>query len=198
LAIKTATLALAGNPEPVVVAAVEQLDRATALVNDAFGELRALILDLRPPDLETDRLCGAIRKQLALLERTSDLTVDVQMPDTAAVDDVLEPETERQLLRIVQEAVTNVVRHASARTLAVSIGLEPLSDSAGEASQARRALRLEVRDDGVGFDPTELGIRSRRLGLTSMHERVQAIGGRLTIESSPRAGTRVSVEVPVG
>jgi signal transduction histidine kinase len=55
-----------------------------------------------------------------------------------------------------------------------------------------------VRDDGVGFDPTELGIRSRRLGLTSMHERVQAIGGRLTIESSPRAGTRVSVEVPVG
>jgi signal transduction histidine kinase len=198
LAINTATSALAGSTEPAVATALAQLERAAGLVNDAFGELRALILDLRPPDLETDRLCGAIRKQLALLERTSDLTVDVQMPDTAAVDDVLEPETERQLLRIVQEAVTNVVRHASARTLAVSIGLEPLSDSAGEASQARRALRLEVRDDGVGFDPTELGIRSRRLGLTSMHERVQAIGGRLTIESSPRAGTRVSVEVPVG
>jgi len=60
-----------------------------------------------------------------------------------------------------------------------------------------RVLRIEIRDDGVGFDPDERAIRSRRLGLTSMSERAHALGGRLTIESSPDAGTTVRAEVPL-
>jgi signal transduction histidine kinase len=190
---------------PDLATAVEQLGRAAALVNDAFGELRALILDLRPPDLETDRLCGAIRKQLALIERTSGLAVDLQVDDTGEIDDVVEPETERQLLRIVQEAVTNVVRHAAARALTVSMSLQPPAGppaaappATGERRDSEQVLRVEVRDDGVGFDPSERGIRSRRMGLTSMHDRVDAIGGELTIESSPGTGTTVRAEVPVG
>jgi signal transduction histidine kinase len=200
LAVKTATLALSGPtpgggaaPNPAadaVTSAVEQLGRASALLEDAFGELRALILDLRPPDLAVDRLGGAIRKQLALLERTSDLTVDLHIDDDA---EVAGPETERQLFRIVQEAVANVVRHATAQSLSVSISLTGPGD--GDGGQV---LQLEIRDDGTGFDPNERAIRSRRLGLTSMFDRAQALGGRLTIDSSPGAGTRVRAEVPVG
>jgi signal transduction histidine kinase len=201
LAIKTATLALGVDDQPGagpdLATTREQLRRATGLVNDAFGELRALILDLRPPDLETDRLCGAIRKQLALIERTSGLDVDLEVDDTGEIDDVVEPETERQLLRIVQEAVTNVVRHAQARSLTVSIGLEPES-TVGEGGRDARMLRVEIRDDGVGFDPAERGIRSRRMGLTSMSDRVDGVGGELTIESSPGSGTTVRAEVPIG
>lgn len=185
---------------PDLATVLEHLGRAAELVNDAFGELRALILDLRPPDLETDRLCGVVRKQLALIERTSGLAVDLQVDDTGEVDDIVEPETERQLLRVVQEAVTNVVRHASARSLTVSISLQPAASAPGvsQSDGGGQLLRVEVRDDGVGFDPTEPGIRSRRMGLTSMSDRAQALGGELTIESSPGAGTLVHVEVPVG
>ena len=206
LAVKTATLALTtptpgggAAPDPsgadptAAATVVEQLGRASALLEDAFGELRALILDLRPPDLDVDRLGGAVRKQLALLERTSDLSVDLHIDDEA---EVAEPETERQLFRIVQEAVANVVRHATAQSLAVSISVcDP--DEAGEGEhRPGQVLRLEIRDDGTGFDPSERAIRSRRLGLTSMFDRAQALGGRLTIDSSPGAGTVVRAEVP--
>jgi signal transduction histidine kinase len=59
-------------------------------------------------------------------------------------------------------------------------------------------LRVEVRDDGVGFDPGARGIRSRRMGLTSMSDRAEALGGQLVIESAAGAGTVVRAEVPVG
>jgi signal transduction histidine kinase len=218
LAVKTATLALVtptpgggAAPDPsgadaaAVMTVVEQLGRASALLEDAFGELRALILDLRPPDLAVDRLGGAVRKQLALLARTSDLTVDLHIDDDA---EVAEPETERQLFRIVQEAVANVVRHATAQSLAVSISVDPAPGSPSDSgsgsgsgsdsgSGSGRVLRLEIRDDGTGFDPSERAIRSRRLGLTSMFDRAQALGGQLTIDSSPGTGTTVRAEVPL-
>jgi signal transduction histidine kinase len=211
LAVRTATLALSGPmpgggaaplpdgaPAGAVATAVDQLGRASALLEDAFGELRALILDLRPPDLAVDRLGGAVRKQLALLERTSDITVDLRIDDGA---DIAEPETERHLFRIVQEAVANVVRHATADSLTVSISVDAAgggeSGEGSENGEPGRLLRLEIRDDGAGFDPSERAIRSRRLGLTSMFDRAQALGGRLTIDSSPGAGTVVRAEVPV-
>jgi len=212
LAIQTASVALASletatapgtepaaasesaatEPSPVATAA-DQLARAEGLVQEAFGELRSLILDLRPPDLETDRLPGAVRKQLALLERTSGLAVDLQVDgDPSSLD----PEAERQVFRIMQEAVANVVRHADATSLTVSMTVEEGGD--GDAGSRGRVLRIEIRDDGVGFDPDERAIRSRRLGLTSMSERAHGLGGKLTIESSPDAGTTVRAEVPVG
>lgn len=205
LAIKTATLALTGDtvaddaaaPGPAaevdVAAALEQLGRATALVNEAFAELRALIMDLTPPDLEVDRLAGAVRKQLDLLQRTSGLTVDLSVDDDA---DTGNPEAERQLFRIVQEAVANVVRHAGANRLQVAIGRREDAGTDGPGSGKPGGLVLEVRDDGVGFDPDQQAIRSRRLGLTSMVDRARSVGGTLTIESSPGAGTVIRVEVP--
>ena len=187
LAVQTAAHALGdgGDVEADLVTAVERLGRASRLLDDAFGELRALIYDLRPPDLAVDGLVGALRKQLDLLARTTELSVDLTV---AGPTKELAPETERQLFRIVQEAVANVVRHAEATALTVRLSVDA----------ADGGLRLVVEDDGVGFDPSEHAIRSRRLGLTSMFDRATAIGGRLAIDSQPGAGTRVIAEVPGG
>lgn len=207
LALRTATVALSPEPgrtdaaddpapggDAITAEAVAQLDRATGLLDKAFDELRALVWDLRPLDLELDRLTGAVHKQLTLVERTSDIEVDFSVDgDRDAVTDVLDDaDSERQLFRIVQEAVTNAIRHASASKLTVTIGMG--GDHTGPHG---RTLRVEVRDDGKGFDPDQQAIRSRRLGLTSMYERAKAVGGRLTIDSTPGNGTTVRVEVPI-
>jgi signal transduction histidine kinase len=187
LAVQTAAHALAGTSgpadEPDVDTATERLGRAGRLLDEAFGELRALIYDLRPPDLAVDGLVGALRKQLDLLSRTSDLAVELVVDGPCPE---LPAETDRQLFRIVQEAVANVVRHAGATKLLVRL------------SAADGVLRLAVEDDGVGFDPAEHGLRSRRLGLTSMSDRARALGGRLKIDSAPGRGTRIGAEVPHG
>jgi signal transduction histidine kinase len=94
-------------------------------------------------------------------------------------------DVEAALYRIAQEAVTNVVRHAHASTVSVNVSVDD------------RLARVEIVDDGTGFDPSSRTIRSRHLGLTSMRERAQAAGGTWTISSSPGAGTRVEVEVPL-
>lgn len=185
LAVQTATHAL-GNDD--VGTATERLGRASRLLDDAFGELRTLIYDLQPPDLAVDGFVGALRKQLDLLARTSDLTVEL---DVAEDLPSLPAESERQLLRVVQEAVANVVRHAAATTLTVHF-------RSGVSGQGHHVLELVLTDDGDGFEPAEQGVRSRRLGLTSMHDRVHALGGQLDIISSPGAGTTVHAAVPVG
>jgi signal transduction histidine kinase len=93
------------------------------------------------------------------------------------------PELEREVFRIAQEALENALRHADAERLRLRLA----------AADGR--LELTVSDDGVGFDPTAPSVRSRRLGLTSMEERAQALGGTLTIESEPGRGTTVRLEV---
>ena len=161
-------------------AAVATLEQARGLVDSALAELRSLIFELRPPALEDDGLVGALRKHAELVGRAHGLTVTV----SAAGNGRLAPEVERQLLRVAEEALSNVVRHAKARTAVVSLDL---SDE---------VVSVTVGDDGVGFDPTARTISSRRLGLTSMRERVAALGGELQIQSAPGRGTSVRARVP--
>lgn len=177
LTIETAASLVPGDPE----GAGAELERARALVESLFVELRSLIFELRPPALEADGLAGTVRKHLEVVGRANDLAVAV----TATGERRLPEAVEHELFRIVQEAVTNVVRHAGASSLAVTIDLGP-----GRAT-------VTVGDDGVGFVPDARPVRSRRLGLTSMRERAQGLGGSLAIDSSPGKGTTVRVEVPV-
>ncbi len=100
----------------------------------------------------------------------------------AARRDALSPEQETALYRIVQEALTNVVKHANATTVSIVIG-----DDDG-------ALRAAIEDDGDGFDTTS--IRDGALGLTGMRERILLAGGSLDIQSSPTNGTQVRAELP--
>jgi signal transduction histidine kinase len=155
---------------------------ATSLLEEIFAELRSLILQLRPPDLERDGLAASLAKHLEVVGRTHGLATHL---DVGSLGE-LEPDVEQALFRIAQEAVTNVVRHAAAASVSVHL------DRAGDD------VELEVRDDGLGFDPADRAISARRLGLVSMRERAVDLGGALEIESSPGRGTRIRARVPAG
>jgi signal transduction histidine kinase len=156
-----------------------ELERLRDLAQEAMEELRSLVFELRPPNLESEGLAAALRKHVDVLRRVyrREIAVEVTGRPPRA------PELEREVFRIAQEALQNALRHADAARLEVDL----------EAVDGR--LRLTVRDDGVGFDPQASGIRSRRLGLTSMEERAEAIGGTLAIESRVGEGTTVRLEV---
>ena len=176
LTIETAASLVASDPS----GAGRELERAASLVDALFGELRSLIFELRPPSLEPDGLAASVRKHLDVVGRAHGLAVEV----TATGDGRLAEETERELFRILQEAVTNAVRHAGASRLSVVLAM------------GAERVTLIVTDDGKGFDPAARAIRSRRLGLTSMRERAQSLGGALTVDSAPGRGTTVRVDVP--
>lgn len=179
LLLATAAGALPGEPE----AAVPALDQARALVDEAVAELRALVTELRPPDLDAEGLPAALRRRAAVVSRAHGLDVDVDVPAAGSLD--LDPAVERHVYRIAQEAITNAVRHAGASRLAVALVAEGPT------------VTLTVTDDGTGFDPTARAVSARHLGLTSMRERAAALGGTLAITSGP-GGTVVRAVVPVG
>ncbi|MBI5441316.1 MAG: ATP-binding protein [Deltaproteobacteria bacterium] len=95
----------------------------------------------------------------------------------------LSPDRESVLFRVMQEALTNVAKHARAARVAVRM------------EEGEGYVRVVVADDGVGFDP-EAAERGGRWGLAIMADRLEAIGGRLQVDSAPGAGTRVRAEVP--
>lgn len=161
-------------------AARAQVARLGELSREALAELRSLILGLRPPELERDGLPGALRKEIEMLERIHGVTVDFEADGGATTT------TDRDLdvLRIAHEAIHNALRHADASRITVSL----LQDDG--------RLRLEVADDGSGFDPGRAELRSRHLGLTSMEERARELGGSLEIRSAPGTGTTILLEVP--
>jgi signal transduction histidine kinase len=157
-----------------------ELERLRVLAQDALRELRSLVFELRPADLEAEGLATTLRKHAEVLSRVHGLPVDVGIEGELDVD----PAGAVAVFRIVQEALNNALRHASAGAITVSVGP---SDG---------GLVARVTDDGAGFDPDAPGVRGRRLGLTSMEERAAALGGTLRIESAPGRGTTVVLELP--
>ncbi|CAA9257133.1 MAG: Two-component system sensor histidine kinase [uncultured Acidimicrobiales bacterium] len=178
LTLEAAAATLGADP----ASAAGHVQAASKLVETTFRELRTLVFELRPPALEVDGLAETVRKHLEVVGRAHGLAVRV----STRGDRRPAPEVEAAIYRIVQEALTNTVRHARATTIDVDLVV------------GDEVVTARVRDDGIGFDPLGRGIRARHLGLTSMRERAQAAGGTWSIESSPGSGTTVLVEVPVG
>jgi signal transduction histidine kinase len=160
-----------------------QLERVRDLAREALGELRSLIFGLRPAELARDGLEGVLRKEATMLQRVHGVKVRVDAEGELAG---IEPACAAEILRIVEEALHNAVRHAEATTVTVHL-------HAG----AEHILKIEISDDGIGFDPTDPELRSHHLGLTSMEERARELGGTLTLQAQPGTGTVVSLEVPV-
>jgi signal transduction histidine kinase len=164
--------------------AADQLDTVRALAGRIAAELREVVEGLRPADLERDGLVVALRSHLAVAGRAHGIAVELD----AECEPGLDADAEHQVLRVVQEAVANALRHAEPDLVTVTLA-EPAGPGGPE-------LVVRVTDDGVGFDPQARRHRARRLGLTSMHERAEALGGTLTITSTPGAGTVVELRAP--
>jgi signal transduction histidine kinase len=162
-------------------AARDQVERLASLAQEALDELRSLVFELRPPDLARDGLCGTLRKHVEVVRRLQGRDIALELDDGVALD----PDRDAEVFRIAQEALQNALRHSSAAHIAVRL----------QRDEGR--VVLEVRDDGTGFDPAAVALRSRSLGLTSMEERAERLGGTLSIDSTA-AGTNVRLEVGSG
>ena len=154
------------------------LDSITALAEKTVNQVRDLALLLRPSMLDDLGLTPALNWHARETGKRTGVDVVVSADDAI---DTLPEEHRTCIYRLVQEAVNNAVRHASARTVEVAVRKE------------RQKVNVTVRDDGAGFDTRF----TRGLGLLGMEERVRRLGGRLKISSEPGRGTLVHAEMPV-
>ena len=156
--------------------------RAARSAAEAREEMRSLVFQLRPADLEADGLVATLRKHVEVLGRVHAADVELTVRGHAEPD----ASVQRELYRIAQEALQNALKHSGAGRIGVELELDP----------AR--TRLVVSDDGSGFDPADPRVRSQHLGVTVMAERARAVGGRLDLRSAPGEGATVTAEVPGG
>ncbi len=149
-----------------------------ARLEHQINELNRLINDLRPAALERLGLSGALE---ALAEESS-ARGEIDVETTIEVLDDPDREQERLIYRLVQEALTNVLKHAGASQVNVS------------AMESEGEIRISVRDDGAGFDGS--ATTSGR-GLTGMRERIELLGGKIEVASEPGRGTEITARVPL-
>ena len=175
LGIKTAIAQLEIDPTKVQ----SPLDYALDLAEGATKEMRALIFSLRPETLDEEGLVRALERHVEALRARYHLDVE-----TAFVNEPhLGSQSRHALFRVAVEALHNVVKHSRASTVRISLCGAP------------RTCSLEVTDDGVGFDTAKS--YPGHLGLRSMKERIEAIGGSFTMHSGKGQGTRLLARVPL-
>jgi signal transduction histidine kinase len=162
-------------------AARERLRLAVEGLNSTIRDIRAYILDLRPRRFQGDDLVVGLQQLLAEFKSNTLIAVDFTADPNA--DRALGPEARRALFHIAQEALSNAAKHSRAAHMAVA-----LQEQNGQVT-------LTLRDDGRGFDPAQVERRAGH-GLINMHDRAQAAGGRIAIESPQGRGTEVKVSVP--
>jgi signal transduction histidine kinase len=170
----------AGGPRTSIRTAMAELNRIV-------GDIRATIFDLRTASLESrdpEEIIASVADELH-----AHATVAIELRVSGKERPELTPEQAEQLRQIVHEAFSNVLRHARARHVWVELGC------------ANRRLSLEIRDDGVGYDPDTAARRERRgsaQGLANLRRRAELIGATLRLEGRPGRGSTISLTMPIG
>jgi signal transduction histidine kinase len=177
LRLKTAAKLAARDPG----ASDEHLQLARNWLHQSQVDLRRSIWDLRSRELEQFDLARALRASAEQLVHGTDIALDFQ---TTGSPQGLPEVVEENVLRIGQEALTNIAKHAGAKRITIRLDFSP------------RLLRLHLEDDGVGFDQTQTPAGGH-FGLTGMGERAKRLAGSLVIASAPGRGTALTVEIPV-
>jgi signal transduction histidine kinase len=170
-------------PDLDVEVLLGRLGKVRHVASEALGQVQRLAFELRPTVLDDLGLLPALRRLVDDISGRYDVKVELAAED---LDDGtrLPPEAETTVYRVVQEALTNLGRHAAATTCSVVLVRGPASH-----------VRVVVEDDGVGFDPA--ATPERGLGLRGMAERAALVGGNVRVMSTPGEGTVVVLEVPV-
>ncbi len=164
------------NPE-------KKLQATKELVSKAINDLRDLSRSLHGDKISETGLQEAVSNELRILQNTGQYETRFRITGNPCK---LEPQKEMVLFRIVQEALHNGVKHARAGTIEVTMNYEPA------------VFSLTVRDDGKGFNAEELEAAQTGIGLKSMRNRANMIGGNLSILSEENKGTSITVELPTG
>ena len=160
-----------------------KLGKVRNIAAQALKDLRNLIFDLRPEALDDLGLALAVRSQAK--EHLESIGVQVKLK-AVGLEDRLPPEVEIVVFRVVQEAITNIARHAQASEACISL------------RKKGTRLIIRVEDNGVGFDPNGmLSGHGQAWGLRGMEERIKLLDGKFYIGSKPGAGTLVLAEVPL-
>lgn len=158
-----------------------RLETASELARESLTEARRSVQAIRPTPLDESRLPEALDGVASRWSETTGVPVQVQ---TTGERSPLHPEVEVTLLRAAQEGLANIAKHAGASRVGVTL------------SFMDGCVTLDIRDDGVGFDPGDIS-REESFGLAAMRQRVEHVEGVLAIESAPGEGTAVSVRVPM-
>ncbi len=152
------------------------------MISNTLEEVRSISRDLHPFQLEKFGLTATINDMVEKVGKASDLfiTKDIEM-----VDGQLSEKAEINVFRTVQEALSNIIKHAEATAAKVTI------------HQKEGAIHLKIQDNGKGFDHELAVIKSKSLGLRTMYERISSIGGKLKIEKGSPKGTVIDIHVPI-
>lgn len=172
---------------PQMVKAREKLQILCTHVSKAFDDLHRLSLDLRPPGLDELGLPQALGWYVQTLSKEAGLPIKIEVKGLSQRRPA--PVVETELLRIAQEALSNILKHAQATSAGVRLTF------------GRSKLTLEVADNGIGFDVDAIlstHSTTRNLGLLGMIERAEICGGELNIRSSAGGGTKLTAVVPIG
>ena len=165
--------------ERAPLAAQDAINYSIRLADDALSEMRALVFTLRPEILEQKGLVAALQSQVNLSLPAHDVRITLTAPNG---EPQISPQVKEALYRITSEALRNAIHHSACRTVDIRITTQP-------------ALRIDIIDDGHGFDPT--AEYENHLGLKSMRERADACNGHFEIISSPDHGTHVFIEIAI-
>ena len=160
-------------------------DAVVDVLRECIDDLRLVIDSLEPIGHDLVTLLATLRYRLGRRLEISGLKIEWVMQDLPALD-WLEPPQALQVLRIVQEVLTNVIKHALARKIRLTTFCATLADGAS-------AIAVSIEDDGIGFTPSN---RSTGRGLQHMRQRISALGGEIEIGAAIPGGTRVVVRLP--
>jgi PAS domain S-box-containing protein len=168
----------------------EYLARMVAIAQEAHADVRDYIVSVKAGISSKRGFLSSLAQQLQRFSQNYELQTELIVPDGLA-QEAIEPAVEAQLLRIVQEALVNVRKHAGARSVRVSLAMDG-HELGGQVMQ------IVVEDDGCGFEPALLSTHSEQtFGLRIMRERAAGIGSSLQVHSTPGQGTKVIVRVPL-
>ena len=152
------------------------------MITETLEEVRSISRDLHPFQLEKFGLTASINDIIQKIGKSTELFITKEMDE---IDHRLSDKAEINLYRTIQEALSNIVKHAKASAAKVSI-------------QARQdKIMVTIQDNGIGFDHELAIIHSKSLGLRTMHERISAIGGKFKVEKGAPKGTIIEIKIPV-
>jgi two-component system, sensor histidine kinase LadS len=161
----------------------EKLDGLAAITSETLDEIRDISQNLRPTTLDTIGLTASLSNMLARLKRSTEIKIEVVCPQN--IDEIVAKELEINVYRILQELMSNVLKHSKASHATVTI------------TQNGHQLLIQIKDDGVGFDTLKMALTNAGNGFTSIKERVKILRGDMTINSEIQKGTTVDIILPI-